>query len=182
MPTLFGQAEVLIDHETKTEILKTALNYGFLGLGGLILLGFFAIVLYVVFLAIRSLFNKHLPGFFDDARAAFNVVRDSQTGIAQNQTHLVSAVNELKTLAAQGEQKHAQLVELAKRHGDPLGDDWRDHVFSSTRVESFLLELIDLGDWFLKREDDIETKRVVADAMDSMRSALQRQLNKHPKK
>jgi len=163
-----------------TEAWKVFLNLGAVGVIAFATLSFVAMVVWTLWTVFKRIAQRYLPELFDEAVNTIRAVRESQEGIAKNQelstkNQELSAASlaELAKLGIAAAKREEGLESILKTKMDPAGVGYRNHVFSSARIEEFLSLSLDLLEEWLEKDTNVALKLDWKTHISAMRKSLQ---------
>jgi hypothetical protein len=166
----------LLNQEQTQDAWHVFLNVGIAGIIAFMVLMFMGLVLWTLWLISKKLIAKYLPEFIEEVIKTIRSVRESQTGIVETQRLHGENLVKLVDLSAQNQRRDEELGSVLKAKMDPFGKNYKDHAFSASRVEEFLLLSLNMIEEYLNREADPTIRVEWRKHLEAMRRSLQ-----HPK-
>jgi hypothetical protein len=171
---LYAQVENMPD-ELVRDGWKYALNLGLSGIIFFLVVAFIVLILWFMLKGARH----YVPMFLDQGLAAFTQVAETQPLIIESQSETLKAIKQLTDLHAKGSETTASIATILQQTADPYGFKYKDHVFSSTRLEEFLIALLELLGTAAKDEDDEAIKKTIVFNAERLKRILERKIENH---
>lgn len=159
--------------DQSAEAWKVFLNLGAVGVIAFAALSFVAMVIWTLWVVLRRLARKYLPELFEETINTLRSVREFQEGIAKNQELSVANLKELIRLSATSVERDNDIKEILRVKLDPSGHGFKNHTFSSARIEEFLGLSLDLLEEWLEKDSDMALKLDWRAHIVAMRKSLQ---------
>lgn len=160
--------------EQSAEAWQVFLNFGVVGIIAFVTLSFVALVIWTFWILAKRVVVKYFPELFDETVKTIRSVRESQEGIVTNQKIAVDTLSKIVDLHQTSKDRQEDLATIIKSKMDPLGAGYKDHVFSSTRVEAFLSMGLDILEQWLDKDDNAALKLDWKHHINGMRESLER--------